>query len=397
MTLSRIPVVLITCVAWTLGATVTAFGGQADDPVSAKTWIGLEAEIEEFLRTAEILGLEDIAVGVTNPKSADLEPGGPVNRFAWKPVQPGIQRGHYESYKAEIAAYELDKLLGLGMVPVKVERRIRGQLGAAVMWVSPTQSFKDLGGLPTPPNRYLGYWTIQLIRAKMFDNLIYNRDPNEGNWLTDPSWNIFLIDHTRSFTPDLEMAHDDMIRVDRYLWERMQLLDEPTLTERLGEWLSEREIRGILARRDRMGERIDELVAKSGEAAVLIRYGLPPGSEALPPRAEGPGADLVNSLLAAANEAPIIAPASELTWVGTVVNLDDYEGPFEHIAESGLREGHTLGLVAGSEGLLCLTASSHQAPYRQLDAWVGDEVEIFGVLAASTDIPLVRVTISRIP
>ena len=395
MTPRRIPVVF-TCVAWILGTPIIAFGGQADDPVSAKTWIGIEPEIEEFLRTAEILGLTDIPVGVTNPRSANLEPGGPVNRFAWKPVQPGIQRGHYESYKAEIAAYELDKLLGLGMVPVKVERRIRGELGAAIMWVSPTQSFKDLGGLPTPPNRYLGYWTIQLIRAKMFDNLIYNRDPNEGNWLTDPAWNIFLIDHTRSFTPDLEMAHDDMIRVDRYLWQRMQRLDEPILTETLGEWLSEREIRAILERRDRMGEVVDELVAKSGEAAVLIRYGLPPGSEAPAPRAEVPGADFVNSPLVAANEARIIALASELTWMGTVVTLDDYDGPFGHIAAAGLRDGHTLGLVAGSEGLLCLTASSDEAPYRQLDAWVGDEVEIFGVLADGTETPLVRVTVARV-
>ena len=162
------------------------------------------------------------------------------------------------------------------MVPVKVERRIRGELGAAIMWVSPTESFRDLGGVPTPPTRHLGYWTIQLIRAKMFDNLIYNRDPNEGNWLKDPAWNMILIDHTRSFTPDDDLAHDDMIRVDRYLWERMLLLDEPMLAGALGEWLSDREIRAILERRDRMVGIIDELVEKNGEAAVLLRYGPPP-------------------------------------------------------------------------------------------------------------------------
>jgi len=196
--------------------------------------VGREAEIEECLKTAEILALEDIPIGVTSPKSANLEPGGPVDKLAWKQLPPGIYRGFYESYKAEIAAYELDKLLGLGMVPVTVERRIRNELGAAIMWLSDTQSFKDLGGVPRPPNRYIGYWTIQLIRAKMFDNLIYNRDPNEGNWLVDPAWNLMLIDHSRSFTPDADMAHDDMNRIDRYLWERMQLLDEPTLTAVLG-------------------------------------------------------------------------------------------------------------------------------------------------------------------
>jgi len=334
---------------------------QDSEAPSAKTWVGHEAEIEAYMKTAEILGLEDIPVGVTNPQSADLAPGGPIDRFAWKQLKPGIYRGYWESYKAEIAAYELDKLLGLGMVPVTVERRVRNELGAAIMWVAPAESFKELGGTPTPPARFIGYWTIQLCRAKMFDNLIYNRDPNEGNWLVDPAWNLMLIDHSRSFTSDDDMAHDNMTRIDRYLWERMQQLDEPTLTAALGDWLSGREIRAILERRDKMAEIIDDLVEANGEASVLIRYGIPPGAAAAPVRAAaGPapaGADLIASLLAAANEAPIIAPSSELTWMGTVVELDGYQGLYAHIAEAGVRAGHTLGLLAGNEGLLCLTAS----------------------------------------
>ena len=366
--------------------------------VSANTWVGHEAEFEEFLKTAEILGLEDIPVGVTNPKSANLAPGGPIDRFAWKAIPPGIQRGYYESYKAEIAAYELDKLLGLGMVPVTVERRVRGDLGAAVMWLNSTQSFKDLGGVPTPPTRQIGYWTIQLIRAKMFDTLIYNQDPNEGNWLVDPAWNLMLIDHSRSFTPDNDMAHEDMTRVDRYLWERMQQLDEPVLTAVLGEWLSDREISAILDRRDRMGEIIDALVDVNGEAAVLVRYGVPPGA-ATPVRAAPAlaNSELVDRLLVALSEAPIIAPSSELTWTGTVVALDGYRGRYAHIAEAGVRAGIALGLLAGDEGLLCLTGSERDLePFERLRGLVGRDVEIFGVLADGTDMPVVQVTVSRI-
>ncbi|MDP6580305.1 MAG: hypothetical protein QF681_06590 [Vicinamibacterales bacterium] len=266
--------VALLALVWVPGATA-----QNTDPVSAKTWPGREAEIEAHMKTAEILGLEDIPVGVTNPKSASLAPGGPVDKFAWKPLKPGIQRGHFESYKAEIAAYELDKLLALGMVPVKVERRIRGELGAAIMWVSPAQSFKDLGGgVPSPPNRYRGYWTIQMIRARMFDNLIYNQDFNAGNWLLDEAWNLMLIDHSRSFSPDEELVNPDMIQIDRDLWQRMLQLDEQTLTAALDEWLSGKEIGAILERRDLMGEMIDEAVGKNGESAVLLRYGAPPAS-----------------------------------------------------------------------------------------------------------------------
>ncbi len=256
---------------------VSGAAAQGPAPVSAKTWPGHEAEIEAFMKTAEIVGLEAIPVGVTNPKSASLEPGGPVDRFAWKPLLPGIQRGHFESYKAEIAAYELDKLLALGMVPVKVERRIRGELGAAIMWVSPAQSFRDLGGeVPTAPNRYHAYWTIQLIRARMFDNLIYNQDFNAGNWLVDEAWNLMVIDHSRAFSPDTELVNPDMIQFDRDLWERMRQLDESTLSAALDEWLSGKEIGAILERRDLMADKIDRLVEQRGESTVLVRYGLRP-------------------------------------------------------------------------------------------------------------------------
>ncbi len=254
--------------------------------------------------------------------------------------------------------------------------------------------------MPRPPNRHLGYWTIQLIRAKMFDNLIYNRDPNEGNWLVDPAWNLMLIDHSRSFTPDNDMAHEDMTRIDRYLWERMQRLDEPTLTAALGEWLSGREIRAILERRDRMGEIIDALVAKNGELAVLMRYGIPRDTApAAPARPAAPvGGDLSDSLLAAVNEAPIIAPSSELTWMGTVVALVGYQGPYARFAEAGVREGHQLGLVAGNEGFLCLTASERDLePYQRLLGLIGREVEVFGVLVDGIDMAVVQVTVSRIP
>ena len=68
--------------------------------------------------------------------------------MAWKAIKPGRKDGYWESYKSEIAAYELDKLLGLGMIPPTVEKRVKGELGAAVMWASPTKSFKELGGVP---------------------------------------------------------------------------------------------------------------------------------------------------------------------------------------------------------------------------------------------------------
>lgn len=250
-------------VAAAIGLTATALA-QAPDAQSARTWIGREAEIEEFLKSAKVVNMKEIGVGVTRPHRATLAPGGPVDAMAWKPVKPGRYSGHWESYKSEIAAYELDKFFGLGMIPPTVEREVRGDVGAAVMWVTPAQSFKDLGGVPgqkgvkAPPPALVGLWNLQLARAKMLDNLIGNPDPNLGNWMVDPAWNLILIDHTRAFTTSRNLYHS-MTNVDQELWQKMDALDEPTLTGVVGKWLDRTAIRNMLERRDKMREVVAKL------------------------------------------------------------------------------------------------------------------------------------------
>ena len=91
----------------------------------------------------------------------------------------------------------------------------------------------------------------------MFDNLIGNLDPNLGNWLVDPAWNLIVIDHTRAFTPTRNLYHD-LVNVDQELWDKMKALDEAGLTTALGEWLDKAAIRGILQRRDKMQEEVDK-------------------------------------------------------------------------------------------------------------------------------------------
>ena len=210
----------------------------------------------------------------TRPNRAYLEPGGLVGSMAWKPIAPGMKNGFYESYRSEVAAYELDKLLGLGMIPPTVERDLERQTGAAVMWASPTRSFKEMGGVPGqagvagPPGPRVAEFMRQVIRAKMFDNLIANKDPNLGNWLVDPDWHLLLIDHSRSFTTMKTMVHK-MDNIDAPLWEKFKALDEASLKENVGKWMGGGELRAILERRDRMQQEIDKMVKAKGEAIFL--------------------------------------------------------------------------------------------------------------------------------
>jgi hypothetical protein len=232
-----------------------------------RTWLGREAEIERFMREAEIVRMESVPIGTSRATRAYFAAGGPVESAAWKTQPPGTHRGHPDNYQAEIAAYELDKLLDLRMVPPSVETRVRGQLGALIFWLSPTRMWKDVEREPKPST---AAWTDQVIRMKMFDNLICNRDRNVGNLLVDASWNLYLIDHNRAFitAKDLPVR---MTRVCRELWDRMVGLDEPTLKKALGRYLTPKEIRAILERRDRMARMINEMKAARGEEAVIVQ------------------------------------------------------------------------------------------------------------------------------
>ena len=244
-------------------ASSTATAGKQG--ASAKVWLDRHADFETFLRDTPFRRIEDVPIGVTRPQRGYFDPGGLVTSAAWKMLPPGRSNGFWESYKSEIAAYELDKLLGLGMVPPAVEKRHRGERGAAILWVEGVRQWKEVEHKPKPLK-----WNLEAVRMKMFDNLIGNIDRNAGNLIVDDDWNLFLIDHSRAFVTEPRLRVE-MTRIDRGLWEKMQALDETALDAALGDWLDRGAIRAMLRRRDAMKKVIDGLVAKSSEAAVFIR------------------------------------------------------------------------------------------------------------------------------
>jgi hypothetical protein len=257
---------LLLILAVALGAPATA-QPTATDLECARTWLGRESELEEYLRTAPILRTEDIPLGVTSPRRAFLPPDGPILSFAWKPIRPGVYRGRRESYRSEIAAYLLDRLLALGMVPPTVERRHEGSVGAAIMWVAPTRMWREIEAddLPSGPA-----WAFEIFRQRMFDNLIANDDRNQGNLLIDPDGHLTLIDHSRAFGTGRGLVYQ-MQRFDADLWAAMAGLTEETTSAALRPWLDRGQVRAILRRRDRMAQDIDRLVRERGEASVLLR------------------------------------------------------------------------------------------------------------------------------
>lgn len=257
--------------------------GQVPAPVPAAAF-GLPlagAEAEAFLRTARVVDRTPIGKGITRPDRMALTDGTSTHRAVWKTIHErrmglhrleggGLEFDFRDSWKHEVAAYELDKLLGLGLVPPTVERRLGGRTGSLQMWVegAMTENDRKQKGLEAPS---AAAWNAQMHRVRLLHQLTYNTDHrNVRNVLLDTTFRVYAVDSSRAFRIQTDLlTPEDLVRFSRAVLERLARLDRPTLEARLGPWLEKRQIDGLLARRDRILALVKERIGEKGEEAAL--------------------------------------------------------------------------------------------------------------------------------
>lgn len=222
------------------------------------------AEIESFLLEADVVAMEDVGTGVTNPQRVTLEKDGIRMRAVFKSeATPTRATGGLSSRRIvdiadrhvyELAAYRLDRLLGLNMVPPAVERRIGRETGTLQYWVEDATNERERRNQDIEPD---GSCPLAKDYAllELFDRLIYNTDRTQENILYLPDWRVALIDHTRAFRttpgkPDT-VRHVSLDEAPAFA-RRLESLDRGALNEALGDVLDNRQIRAILQRRDEM-------------------------------------------------------------------------------------------------------------------------------------------------
>jgi hypothetical protein len=182
-----------------------------------------------------------------------------------------------DTYRYNIAAYRLARLIGLDNVPMSVPRMVDAKQAAVTWWIDDVamnegarlkMSARDrLGPNPSRTNAY-----IHILRV--FDELIQNRDRNAGNLLWTKDWTMWMIDHTRAFRTDPALRNPKLLeRCERSLFAGMKALTREAITAAMGDNLLQPEVDALIARRDRIVKLFEEKIEKSGEAAVL--YTLP--------------------------------------------------------------------------------------------------------------------------
>ncbi len=269
--------------------TLTAAGAAAQGPPNPGPpdpgWpvAASDAELEDFLRRARVVEAREIGSGITKPLRLLLEHEGRTMMAAFKTVdlyKPGARRklGYppetefTDDYRFERAAYLLDRELGLDMVPVVVLRKAQGRRGAAIEWVADgidESARREQDRKPSDP-LILGR---QNGLMRIFDALILNTDRNLSNQLiTAGDWKLHLIDHSRSFRlshslPDRFQTVP--VKLSRALLARLEALDEERLRQLFQGVIGKRNITALLARRDKILEKIEADRARYGDGYVF--------------------------------------------------------------------------------------------------------------------------------
>lgn len=238
---------------------------------------------EKLLEEAEIVGQKQLggSEAVTEPWVFELEKDGVKFRAIWKnPI--GRVKGFLESWKWEIAAYRLDKLIGLNMVPPTVEKRFRGDLGSCQFWIEDTITLKNkVEQKIQTPSYKIFYWNRALYMQRAWDNLIANEDRHQNQYLITEDFRMILIDHSRSFRTaknfTSKLIYDEkykegprlMNELPRALYENIKALTFESIQEVVGDYLTDKEIEAVLIRKDLIVNWVENRIKELGEDQVL--------------------------------------------------------------------------------------------------------------------------------
>jgi len=214
--------------------------------VGGRATPGLSAEdLERLLATGRVSEITTDASGRDLVSVSD----GTVSIDAVFAERAG--RGFYP----DVAAYRLDRLLGLAAVPVAVVREVDGVDGSLQFmpnrWIDEQQrSDAGQGGsAPCPLD-------VQWVGMYTFDTLIYNEGRTRPRTLySTDAWQLILIGHENAFsTRRGKPRHLSALTVelDASWREAVSGLTEEQLEAELDGVLDSRRIRALLARRDEL-------------------------------------------------------------------------------------------------------------------------------------------------
>src|ERR1700730_4709010 len=236
-------------------------------------------QIKQFLLTAKVVKSEQAKKGITQTLRLTLSDGTVTHDASFQKIDEhkprmelgtGTELNFVDSYKYNIAAYQLAELLGIDdMLPVYVERKWKGDAGSLSWWlpVKMDEVERHKQNL-TAPNA--DAWNNQMYKVRVLDQLVYDNDPNLTNVLIGEDWKIWRIDFTRAFRLSKELRNPkDLTHCDRQLFEKLKVLDANELADKTKHYLTKDEVKAVMVRRDKIVAQFQKLISEKGESEVL--------------------------------------------------------------------------------------------------------------------------------
>jgi hypothetical protein len=233
------------------------------------------AEKETFLKKARVVSMEEVGEGVSNPWKVQLERDGVEMEAIYKSIDlrmkgPTVHGSetvpeYVDSYKSEIAAYELDKLIGFHILPVIVERKVKGKKGSLREWVEDVMPRYGHGHRP-PSGTELRDW---LHTVWLFDYLIYNIDRGTHNIMIANDWSPVVIDNSLSFNT-FQKPMRPLYRFPREVIEGLRVLEKKPLNKVLRRYLKRHQIDALWNRIQHVLQTVDRRKAQFGESEVYF-------------------------------------------------------------------------------------------------------------------------------
>jgi hypothetical protein len=266
--LARLLLIALACALMPLAATA------ADDTQLTKE------QIKQFLQTAPVIKSKQGGAGTTHPWRLTLSDGTITHDASFQPIdihksEMRLESGRSEidftdSYRYNIAAYQLAELVGLDdMLPVYVERKWQGKSGSLSWWLpvkmDEAERIQKKIEVPDPDK-----WNKQMYRVRVFDELVYDTDPNLTNVLIGEDWTVWRVDFSRAFRKNKDLrGPKNLVKCDRQLFEKLKALKADELTEKTKRYLTKEEVTGVMARRDKIVATFQTLIAQKGENEIL--------------------------------------------------------------------------------------------------------------------------------
>jgi hypothetical protein len=276
--------VLVRCLSLALLMAVASDGVLAAQSPAAAAPPADAAARAAFLRTARVVRAVPIGKGVTHPFRLTLSDGRLTHDAAFQGVDERTtendrregrrragERDFVDSWRYNVAAYEIAVLLGLGdMMTVTVERVWDSRRGALSWWVDEVAMDEEerqrTGATGPDPARLSRQQQVMAV----FAALLHDVDRNKGNVLYTKDWRLVMIDFTRAFRLGAELSWPiAAVQIRRDVFEHLRQLTPASIAAVASRWLTPFEIDAVVKRRDLLLAHFTRLAAARGDAAVF--------------------------------------------------------------------------------------------------------------------------------